>query len=62
MQYVTDLNGQQLEVADIATSLAQVVIFLTDVELVCAMTAQELQYYADLHKKLLQLQSAAGEA
>jgi len=61
MHTIIDVKGEQLQVEDINISLAQVNVFLTDEELVSAMTAEELIYYKDLQEKLQQLQLATGE-
>ncbi len=56
MYYISDLKGEQLQVEDIQASLQQVNVFLTDIELLSAMTAEEIMYWQDLKEKLLQLQ------
>jgi len=61
MYFITDANGQQLTVEDVNTSLSQVEVFLTDAELLSAMTKEEIMYYKDLKEKLLQLQLTAGK-
>ena len=60
MYFITDTKGAQLQVEDINSSLAQVEVFLTDEEIISAMTAEEIIYYQDLKEKLLQLQPAEG--
>ena len=62
MYFITDANGERLTVEDVNTSLSQVDIFLTDTELLSAMTAEEIMYYKDLKEKLLQLQLTEGTA
>jgi hypothetical protein len=61
MYFITDANGEQLRVEDVNATLAQVEVFLTDVEILPAMTAEEIIYYKDLKEKLLQLQLTAGK-
>ncbi len=61
MYLITDANGEQLTVEDVNASLAQVEVFLTDVEILLVMTAEEIMYYKDLKEKLLQLQLTAGK-
>jgi len=60
MFFITDANGTQLQVDNVSTSLSRVDIFLTDTELLSAMTAEEIMYYQDLKEKLLQLQLTEG--
>jgi len=62
MYFITDAKGEQLQVEDENASLAQVNVFLTDAELLSAMTAEEIMYYQDLKEKLLQLQLKTGSA
>ena len=62
MYFITDANGERLTVEDVNTSLSQVEVFLTDAELLSAMTAEEIMYYKDLKEKLLQLQLTEGTA
>ena len=61
MYLITDANGEQLKVEDVKATLAQVEVFLTDTEILPAMTAEEIIYYKDLKEKLLQLQLTAGK-
>jgi len=61
MYFITDANGEQLKVEDVNVTLAQVEVFLTDVEILPAMTAEEINYYQDLKQKLLQLQLTTGK-
>jgi hypothetical protein len=60
MYFITDANGGRLTVEDVNNSLSQVNVFLTDAELLPAMTAEEIMYYQDLKEKLLQLQLTEG--
>lgn len=61
MDFITDANGEQCKVEDIGAALVQVAVFLTDKEILPAMTAEEIMYYRDLQKKLLQLQLTEGQ-
>lgn len=55
MIYVTDLNGERLEVQDVQASLQQVIVFLTDKEILPGLNEDEIKYYQDLKEKLMQL-------
>lgn len=56
MYYLTDIKGGQLPVADPGASLKVVDAFLSDMEIAIVMHAEEIKYWQDIRRQLLQLQ------